>query len=61
MEGDTRRRETYLGDGAYAYIDPYGGVVIYTSDGISETNRVVLDPVVLATFVRWLESFTSGD
>jgi hypothetical protein len=48
-----RDRESYLGDGAYVYHDGFG-VVLYTSDGIRETNRVVLEPNVLAEFKRWL-------
>ena len=46
--------EDYLGDGAYVYLDPFGDVVLYTSNGISETNRVVLESSVLSAFERWL-------
>lgn len=49
-----RTGEDYLGDGAYVYLDPVGCVVLYTSDGIRETNRVVLEPEVLVAFERWL-------
>lgn len=64
-EGDPgmsdRRFETYLGDGAYVYLDPYGGVVLYTSDGINETNRVVLEPEVLSHFRMWVEQARTED
>lgn len=49
-----RLHETYLGDGAYVYLDRMDAVVLYTSDGIRETNRVVLEPKVLFTLVQWL-------
>ena len=36
----------YLGDGAYAVWDGYN-INLTTEDGISVTNRIVLEPVVL--------------
>lgn len=53
---ETRYFQTYLGDGAYVYLDNFRGVVLYTSNGISEINRVVLEPEVLQVFERWLAS-----
>ena len=50
-----RAFEDYLGDGAYVYLDQYGAVVLYTSNGIETTNRVVLEAEVLAAFTRWLD------
>lgn len=47
--------ETYLGDGAYAYLGEYQDVVLYTSNGIEETNRVVLEPMVMQTLLEWFE------
>lgn len=35
----------YVGDGVYAEISPQG-LVLTTSDGIEETNRIVLEPEV---------------
>lgn len=32
----------YLGDGAYCKISDYGELVIYTHNGISKTNSIVL-------------------
>lgn len=34
--------KTYLGDGAYAEFNSYGELVLTTSNGISDTNRIVL-------------------
>jgi hypothetical protein len=33
----------YLGDGAYVFIDDWGSIQIITSNGLSITNRVVLE------------------
>lgn len=43
----------YLGDGAYARKVSYG-VELYTSNGVAETNHVILEPPVLAQFLRWV-------
>jgi hypothetical protein len=48
--------ETYLGDGAYAYMNDARQVILYTSAGITETNRVALEPEVLASFEKWAAS-----
>jgi hypothetical protein len=40
--GDEKLPEEYLGDGAYVRFTGYS-FIIYTSDGISETNRVHLE------------------
>ncbi len=49
-----RFEEDYLGDGAYVYMSPSRDVVLYTSNGIHETNVVVMEPSVLAAFERWI-------
>lgn len=49
-----RHYEDYIGDGAYVYISDFNEVVLYTSDGITETNTVVMEPSVLSSFERWL-------
>lgn len=46
--------EDYLGDGAYVYLSPSRNVVLYTSDGVIETNRVELEPDVLRSFDEWV-------
>lgn len=43
----------YLGDGAYYAFDG-NGVELTTSDGISTTNRIYLEPEVLADLLRAL-------
>lgn len=53
--------EFYAGDGVYVCFDRSGtSVVLYTSDGISVTNKVVLEPSVLYSFERWLESLKAS-
>ncbi len=47
--------EHYLGDGAYVFMEPYGDVVLYTSNGISEENRVVLGASELESLLNWVE------
>ncbi len=55
MPDPNRHLEDYIGDGAYVYMESWGDVVLYTSDGIRETARVCLEPEVLQAFKRWLE------
>lgn len=43
---------TYLGDGLYGEIEGQD-VVLVTSDGVSDTNRIVLEPEVMAVFMHW--------
>ena len=50
-----RAMEEYLGDGAYAYLDPVGDVWLYTSDGIEETNAVCLEYQTREVFKLWLQ------
>lgn len=45
----------YLGDGVYAEVTEYGDLVLTTSDGIRDTNRIVLEPEVLAALLRYVE------
>lgn len=45
----------YLGDGCYAEFDGCG-IVLTTENGISETNRIVLEPEVLTALRRFQES-----
>lgn len=48
------KKTAYLGDGAYAAHDGER-VKLYTSDGISETNVVWLEPEVAQALVRFLK------
>jgi hypothetical protein len=43
----------YLGDGLYAQFDGWQ-IELYAWNGISKTNRVFLEPAVLATFESYL-------
>lgn len=46
----------YLGDAVYVEQDPYlNGVKIYTSDGVSELNKIYMDQYVIKSFCEYLE------
>ena len=45
-------RKQYLGDGVYADFDGYA-LVLTTSDGVSDTNEVVLEPSVMEALLRY--------
>ena len=49
----------YLGDGAYADFDGWS-VVLTTENGLTETNRIVMEPEVTTAFLRWLERLSPG-
>jgi hypothetical protein len=51
---EIRHLETYLGVGAYVYLSDWDEVVFYTSNGITETNTVVLDTDGLRMLMNWL-------
>ena len=51
---NARRYHTYLGDGVYVYLDSYGAFVLYTSDGLSETNTIVIEPETLESLQEWM-------
>lgn len=44
----------YIGDGVYADIDDLGRLVLTTEDGISVTNRIVLEPEVWAALQHFM-------
>jgi hypothetical protein len=50
--------KTYLGDGVYAELDEFGCVILTTEDGISVTNRIVLDLQVLGALKDFLSVMT---
>lgn len=45
--------KTYLGDGVYLVFDGED-ITLTTDNGMVETNRIVLEPEVLASFLRFL-------
>lgn len=47
----------YLGDGVYAEPGDYlGEVILSTSNGIEDTNRIVVDPTVARKIIAYLQS-----
>jgi hypothetical protein len=55
----SKRRE-YLGDAVYADYDGFH-VVLTTSDGVEDTNRIYLDPGVLDALSRYVERLREED
>ena len=49
------RKATYLGDGAYASDIGYA-VEIFTSDGISKQNTIVLEDEMIDTLIKFYKS-----
>lgn len=47
--------KVYLGDGVYAGHDGYQ-IWLYTDNGMSITNKIALDPSVLAVFLEYVKS-----
>ena len=47
----------YLGDGAYVERDKNWSdvVVLTTSNGVEDTNTIILEPKVLAAFLAWIQ------
>ncbi len=51
----------YIGDGAYVEWDgPGWPVVVTTSNGIEDTNRIVLEPSVWDSLLTVIESIRKG-
>ena len=48
--------KTYLGDAVYAQVDEFGDVVLTTENGICATNRIVMEPAVMRSLIKWLRS-----
>ena len=44
--------KTYLGDAVYLEVLPWGDVVLTTSNGECDTNRIVLEPSVYAALLN---------
>jgi hypothetical protein len=45
--------KTYLGDAVYLEVLPWGDVVLTTSNGECDTNRIVLEPSVYAALLKY--------
>lgn len=48
----------YIGDGVYAEFDGYS-IVLTTENGVSVSNRIVLEPEVMHAFRAFLEDTKS--
>jgi hypothetical protein len=48
-----RLRKVYLGDGAYAQYDGFA-ITLTTSNGMRDTNTIVLEPEVQKAFWRYM-------
>lgn len=55
LEKAMAKRKEYLGDGVYAEHDGYA-VVLTTSNGIEQTNRIFLEPEVIRELKKYLSS-----
>ncbi|AGT12075.1 hypothetical protein SEA_NIEBRUSAYLOR_103 [Mycobacterium phage NiebruSaylor] len=47
---------TYLGDGLYVTRDSWGQIELFAHNGLNKTDRVFLEPEVLARFVNYIDS-----
>lgn len=45
--------KAYIGDGVYVDLDAAHCVVLTTEDGYQTTNRIVLEPEVYLSLLRW--------
>lgn len=48
--------EVYLGDGVYASCSDWGQILMTVSNGVTITDRIYLDPVVLRRFEGYVEA-----
>lgn len=46
----------YLGDGVYAQIEDYGDLILTTENGVRVTNRIVLEPAVLLSLLKFVKA-----
>lgn len=51
---NNRGHNTYLGDAVYVRDNELGEVILYTHNGIRETNVIVMEPSVLKYLTEWL-------
>ena len=52
--------KTYLGDAVYVELDGYC-VCLTTSNGIQDTNRIILEPAVLVQLMAWLDRIAEAN
>lgn len=58
------KEKIYLGDSVY--VQPWestGGIILTTEDGVSESNRIFLEPAVLAVLEKYISppAFLNSD
>lgn len=51
----------YLGDGVYVGIDPFGAIILTTEDGVSVSNRIVLEAEVFQALIRYAKRVAEVD
>ena len=51
-----RLKKAYIGDAVYVEDDSWGGVILTTSDGIKDSNRIVLEPDVIKAFEEYIKA-----
>lgn len=49
----------YIGDGVYVDFDGYA-IILTTENGISVTNTIYLEPVVVKSFINFVEALKNG-
>ena len=48
-------KKEYLGDSVYVELNEHGQLVLTTSDGISVSNTICLEPEVFGALVRFVK------
>ncbi len=52
--------KTYLGDGVFVDVtEDVGAIELTTSNGVATTNRIILEPETLGSFLAWWERVKS--
>jgi hypothetical protein len=59
MPDEPQPARRYLGDGLFASFDGFQ-IILAASNGIEDTNRVYLEPRVLAAFERYVADLRAG-
>lgn len=53
--------KSYIGDGVYVDYDRNLGLILTTENGISVTNRIVLEPMVYEALVAYVEKVVEDE
>lgn len=49
-------RKTYLGDGVYVEFNRIGNLILTASDGIQDTNTIIMEPGVVDALKTYLKN-----